>query len=175
MFFRVQPILCKDSANERIFKGKKVKRVKSKKGKSGKCVCGCVRRNSAASLILKKVKSKKSAVRVLLEHELLIFKEHMCFMFLIKKQGLEVIKIRAIRVGHNASRFYLAILPSNLSISKWSILFAVLDILVCRTDDATALEVELFYAMGCPTNDTCHSKYRSIDFLWQTNHLIDET
>ena len=99
----------------------------------------------------------------------------MCFMFLIKKQGLEVIKIRAIRVGHNASRFYLAILPSNLSISKRSILFAVLDILVCRTDDTTALEVELFYAVGSPTNDTCHGKYRSIDFLWQTNHLVYET
>lgn len=29
--------------------------------------------------------------------------------------------------------------------------------------------------MGCPTHDTCHGEDWGIDFLWQTNHLIDET
>ena len=49
------------------------------------------------------------------------------------------------------------------------------DVFVGRTDDATALEVEFLYTMCCPTNDTCHSKDWSINLLWESYHLIDET
>ncbi len=55
------------------------------------------------------------------------------------------------------------------------LIFRVLqNILISRTDDAATFEVELLDTMGCPTYDTCHGEDRCIDFLWQTNHLIDE-
>ena len=64
---------------------------------------------------------------------------------------------------------------SNLSILKWNIIKFAKYILISRADYSAPLKVELLYTMGSPSNNASHSKYRSIYFLWQTNHLIYET
>lgn len=48
------------------------------------------------------------------------------------------------------------------------------DVLVGRADDAFAVEVQLFDAVGGPSDDTCHREQRRIDFLRQSDHFIHE-
>lgn len=61
-----------------------------------------------------------------------------------------------------------------LSLVKWLIFKFSKNILIGRTNDTTAFEIEFFNTMGSPTYDTCHGENRGIDFLWQTNHFIDK-
>ena len=45
-------------------------------------------------------------------------------------------------------------------------------VLISRTDNTFAFEVQFFIAVGTPAYDTCHCKQRSEDFLRQSDHFI---
>ena len=62
-----------------------------------------------------------------------------------------------------------------LSVAYRHILSCAADVLVGRTYDASTLEVQLLYAVGSPSDDTCHCEDRCVYLLWQSYHLIYET
>lgn len=61
-----------------------------------------------------------------------------------------------------------------LSFVQRHVLLLLLDVLVGRSNDTTAFEVQLLDAVSRPTYDTGHGENRCVNFLWQAEHLIDE-